>query len=213
MLMRSFNRREKIMLLVLVLVALVGLYVLAVHNPIKKELADLETEREEMELQRDVAQAIALRYNSMKSELEEIFAMPQDQITVMPLYDNAEALMVQLNHILGDLEYNLTFSEVTFQEKVATRAVQFTFTAPSYEAARDIIQRLTHTGNRSLMNALTITPAENTSRGDGNSNIYLRSNDRETTASGGILAGPLQVSGTITFYESAPDAAEARSEG
>ena len=208
MLMRSFTRREKIMLLVLVLIMLVGLYVLFVHNPVQKSLADLDQEKENLELQRDVAQAMAIKYTSMKNELEEIFQLPKDQITVMPLYDNAEVLMIQLNHILGELEYNLNFSTVTFADKVATRAVQVTFDAPSYEEARDIIQRLTHTGNRSLMNTLAITPVSITTGSGGTGNIYLRSGNRQTTKSNSILSGPQQVTGTITFYESAPDVSE-----
>lgn len=210
MLMRSFSRREKALLLVLVLVMLVGLYVLAVHNPVKASLADLALEKEEQELQLQVAQIKLGQYNNMKAELEEIFAMPKDQLTVMPPYDNAEALMVQLNHILGALEYDLNFSEVEFDENVATRAVQFTFDAPSYEEARSIIQRLTHTGNRSLMNTLTIAPKE----GDGGfSNINLRARQTQVVQNRGILTGPQTVSGTITFYELAPQSAEKQSEG
>lgn len=212
MLMRSFTKREKVMLLVLVLVMFVGLYILVVHNPVKANLARLEEEKEDADLRLQVAQIQAQKYREMESELEEIFAMPQDQITVMPLYDNAERLMVQLNHIFGELEYDLNFSEVVFQEKVAARGVQFTFTAPDYATARSIIQQLSHTGNRSLMNTLNIAPAEETGDG-GFSNINLRSSRRDTQErTENILEGPLTVSGTITFYESAPNAAEAQSE-
>lgn len=207
MLMRSFTKREKVMLLVLVLVMFVGLYVLAVHNPVKANLARLEEEKEDADLRLQVAQIQAQKYREMESELEEIFAMPQDQITVMPLYDNAERLMVQLNHIFGELEYDLNFSEVAFQEKVAARGVQFTFTAPDYATARNIIQQLSHTGNRSLMNTLNIAPAEETESGFSAGN---RRGAPEKTDN--ILEGPLTVSGTITFYESAPNVAEAQSE-
>lgn len=201
MMTRSFTRREKILLLVLVVVMLVGLYVLVVHYPVKAELARLETEKEDAELQLQFAQAKSLKYAQMKQELDEIFVMPQDQITVMPLYDNAESLMVQLNHIFGELEYDLNFSEVSFQDKIATRGVQFTFDAPSYEVARSIIQQLAHTGNRSLMNTLSIAPYT----GDGGwSNINLR--DTRQTTNSDILTGPQTVSGTITFYEYAPNA-------
>lgn len=207
MLMRSFTKREKAMLLVLVLVLFVGLYVLAVHNPVKANLARLEEEKEDADLRLQVAQIQAQKYREMESELEEIFAMPQDQITVMPLYDNAERLMVQLNHIFGELEYDLNFSEVAFQEKVAARGVQFTFTAPDYATARSIIQQLSHTGNRSLMNTLNIAPAESTGSG------FSAGNRRSAPEkSDNILEGPLTVSGTITFYESAPNVAEAQSE-
>lgn len=206
MLMRSFSRREKVLLLVLVLVMLMGLYVLAVHNPVKANLAQLAQEKEDLELKLQVTQVKLGQYKSMKAELEEIFAMPEDQLTVMPPYDNTKALMVQLNHILGELEYDLNFSEVKFNENVATRAVQFTFDAPSYEEARAIIQRLTHTGNRSLMNTLTIAPTEDKAQSNKGGNINLRSNRTQGAVdrSQGIRSGPQTVSGTITFYELAP---------
>ena len=100
MLMRNFSRREKALLLVLVLILLVGLYVLAVHNPVKASLARLEGEKEDAELKQQVATIRLGQYSKMKAELEEIFAMPKDQLTVMPPYDNTKALMVQFNHIL-----------------------------------------------------------------------------------------------------------------
>ena len=202
MLMRSFTKREKFLLLVLVLVALVGLYVLAVHNPVKASLAQLEQEKEDAQLQLQVAQIRLGQYNDMKAELVEIFAMPQDQLTVMPPYDNTKALMVQFNHIFGELEYDLSFSEVSFNENVATRAVQFRFDAPSYAEARDIVEKLNRTGNRSLMNTLSIIPTEKDGQGD---NINLRS-DRAARQRH-IQEGPQTVSGTITFYELAPQTA------
>lgn len=210
MLMRSFTKREKFLLLVLVLVMLVGLYVLGVHNPVKASLARLEGEKEDAELRLQVAQTRLGQYNDMKAELEEIFALPADQLTVMPPYDNTKALMVQFNHIFGELEYDLTFSPATFNDNVATRAVQFTFDAPSYEDARSIIQRLTHTGNRSLMNTLSIAPANTRTENSRGGNINLRT-DRAAQQRN-IHEGAQTVSGTITFYELAERNA-AKSEG
>jgi len=214
MLMRNFTRREKVLLLILALVALVGLYVLGVHNPVKKALAELEEEKADVELQIQVAQIRLSQYNDMKAELDEIFAMPKDEITVMPPYDNTEALMVEFNQIFGELEYDLNFSEVVFNENVATRAVHFTFDAPSYEEARSIVEKLTHTGNRALMNTLNISPKEEDRDGQF-SNINLRPSRTEQVEDlgQGVRSGPQTVSGTITFYELAPqESSDAQSE-
>lgn len=217
MLMRSFSRREKALLLVLVLILLAGLYVLAVHNPVKASLARLAGEKEDAELKQQVATIRLGQYNKMKAELEEIFAMPKDQLTVMPPYDNTKALMVQFNHIFGELEYDLNFSEVAFNENVATRAVQFRFDAPSYEEARLIVDKLNSTGNRSLMNTLSIAPSESQgTRGP----VFVNSNSRNLRTAGKVSTqekrhiqeGPQTVTGTITFYELAPQSAEAQSE-
>lgn len=217
MLMRNFSRREKALLLVLVLILLVGLYVLAVHNPVKASLARLEGEKEDAELKQQVATIRLGQYSKMKAELEEIFAMPKDQLTVMPPYDNTKALMVQFNHIFGELEYDLNFSEVVFNENVATRAVQFRFDAPSYEEARLIVEKLNSTGNRSLMNTLSIAPSDaQGSKGP----VFVNSNSRNLRTGGTaatqekrhIREGTQTVTGTITFYELAPKSAEAQSE-
>lgn len=208
MLMRSFNKREKALLLVLVLIVLAGLYLLLVHTPVENSLAQLAQEKEDAELLVQVAQLRASRYNKMKDELEEIFAQPKDQITVMPPYDNTKALMVELNHIFGELEYNLSFSDVVFEEGVAIRAVQFRFDAPSYEVARNIIDRLGHTGNRSLMNTLTIAPSETGSMTRVDSVVRNIHGAGTGSAQGThIQEGPQTVSGTITFYELAPQTA------
>lgn len=210
MLMRSFTKREKFLLLVLVFVMLAGLYVLGVHNPVKASLTRLAQEKEDAELRLQVAQLKTVQYNEMKAELEEIFAMPKDQLTVMPPYDNTKALMVQFNHIFGELEYDLAFSPATFNENVATRAVQFTFDAPSYEEARIIIERLNRTGNRSLMNTLSIAPSNNGTGGDGGIfTIHTRPGAQQQRS---IREGVQTVSGTITFYELAEQNA-AKSEG
>lgn len=202
MLMRSFTKREKALLLVLVLIVLAGLYMLLIHTPVENSLAQLEGEKEDAELQLQLSQARMGRYREMKAELEAIFAQPKDQITVMPPYDNTKALMVELNHILGELEYDLAFSDVVFQDNVAIRAVQFTFDAPSYEVARNIINLLGHTGNRSLMNTLTITPSVDVAGTPYGNRIGRNAQDTSH-----IQEGPQTVSGTITFYELAPQTA------
>ncbi len=209
MLMRSFTRREKVLLVLLAVVVLIGLYVLLVHNPVKQQLADLAQEKADLELSVQVVKARQEQYNKMKAELDEIFAMPKDEITVMPPYDNIEALTVQLNGIFLGLEPNLQFQEPTREneeERVITRPIQFTFEAPSYQVARDIVEKLTHTGNRALMDSLSIAPAGVQERDE---RLIAHLADPQYVGVGegvGIQYGPLKVSGTINFYELAPEA-------
>ncbi len=198
MLMRSFSRREKVMLVILVLVLVVGLYVLLVQRPVEAKVDELALEKEDLELRQQVAEIRLGQYNKMKNELDEIFAMPKDQLTVMPPYDNIETLMVQFNSIFLGLEPKLSFPEVRFEEGVATRPIQFEFAAPSYDQARAILTRLTRTGYRSLLDGLSITPAgaDSVTR-DG----FLQINRS-------IREGSVLVKGTIYFYELAPETAE-----
>ncbi len=198
MLMRSFSRREKVMLIILALVLVVGLYVLLVQRPVEAKVDELALEKEELELKQQVAEIRLGQYNKMKNELDEIFAMPKDQLTVMPPYDNIETLMVQFNAIFMGLEPKLSFPAVQFKEGVATRPIQFEFVAPSYDQARAILTRLTRTGYRSLLDGLSIRPegADSVTR-DG----FLQINRS-------IREGNVSVQGTIYFYELAPETAE-----
>ncbi len=203
MLMRSFSRREKTLLVFLALILVVGLYVLLVQRPVEAKLDELALEKEDLKLDQQVAEVKLSRRNKMKKELDEIFALPQDQITVMPPYDNIETLMVQFNTIFMGLEPKLSFPEVRFEEGIATRPIQFEVVVPSYEQARAILTRLTRTGYRSLLDGLSITPTDGTVTG------HTRLQTGQSVQTGrNIQTGSVAVEGTIYFYELAPETAE-----
>lgn len=194
MLMRSFTRREKALLLLLVLVLLVGLYFLLIHRPVEASLAKLQTEKEDLELKTTVAETKLKLYRDMKQELDEIFALPADQLTVMPAYNNLEKLMVQFDNIFTGMEPKLSFHDLRVSEDgVVTRPIDFEFEAPSYEQARAILTGLTHTGNRALLDGLSIQP-----KGVAVTDRYFLDAVR---AGGNIEAGAVLVKGSISFYE------------
>ncbi len=199
MLMRSFSRREKTLLVFLALILVVGLYVLLVQRPVEAKLDELALEVEDLDLKTQVAQIKLSQRNKMKKELDEIFALPKDEITVMPPYDNLETLMVQFNAIFMDLEPKLSFPEVQFNEGIATRPIQFEVMVPSYDQARAILTRLTRTGYRSLLDGLSITPATET--------VTSRTRLRVQTGQS-IQQGTVALRGTIYFYELAPETLE-----
>lgn len=176
---RAFSRREKLLLLVLVIILLVGLYFYLVHFPIVNRTAEIGTETDEVLFEQDVANARLAVYNDMKSELDEISAMPAGEVTEMPIYDNANTLMLHLNRIFSGTNQKLSFDTVNIDGNVAERTMRFSFTAQSYTQARAVITDLTGTGFRCLLDSLSITPSE-----------------------GNVEDGQLlEVSGSITFYE------------
>ncbi len=179
---RSLSRREKVLLLVLALIGLIGLYFYLVHYPIVNRMAEIENERGEVADQQIVADARSTIYKSMRSELDEIFAMPEDKITVMPEYDNIQVLMQHFNTIFANVNPELSFDSVTVSDGVAVRTVRFTFSASGYDEAKEVIKNLTGTGFRCLLSGLTFSPT------DG---------DLETNG--------VRVSGVITFYENAAE--------
>ncbi len=179
---RTFTRREKVMLLALVLVLIVGLYFYCVHFPVVNGLQEVERRDEEVSAQMTAAQAKADEYNAMQEELEEIFSQPADQITVMPPYNNIETLMRKLDVIFAGTNPDFSFSQASIRDNIASRNISFSCTASSYEAARRLLRDVTGTGYRCLLNSFTLTPVN-----------------------GALYDSPLRVSGVISFYELVQD--------
>lgn len=184
MLMRSFTRREKVLLVLLAVIVLIGIYVLAVRNPTRARVAELEAESEDLDLQTDMASAMLMRYTAMQLELEEIKSMPADRLTYMPDYANnrQEELFARFNGIFLGMDPRITFPEVRFQDGIATRPVDFDFEAAEYAQIKPVLSQLTRTGQRSLLDGLSINPSN-------------------PQASHSLLQGPVKVHGTIYFYE------------
>lgn len=175
---RKFSGREKLLMLALVLVFLVGLYFYAVHYPITDRLAEIEAEEEELLFQQEVADTRLAIYNSMKAELEEIFAMPEEEITKMPDFDNRQTLLNYFNLIFAGTDQVLTFDEVRFNGNVAERTIRFSFNAYDFEKAKEVLANLTGSGYRCLLDSLSFGPSGGT-----------------------VEDGELRISGSITFYE------------
>lgn len=173
------STREKLLLLLMVLILLVGLYFYLVHYPITERMEEISLEREDLLVQQAVADTRLQTYNDMKAELEEIFAMPEDEITVMPEYSNRETLLLYFDQIFAGTNQVLNFDDERVNDNIVERGVRFSFNADSYAQARDILTKLTvASGFRCLLDSLSVSP------------------------SGGDLEnGALRISGSITFYE------------
>lgn len=181
---RSFTRREIVLLLVLVLLLIVGLYFYAVHYPIVNRMAEINAEEEDVLFKTDVAKTRQGIYNNMKTELDEIFKTPEDELTVMPEYSNFQTLLNHFNTIFDGHEPVLSFDTVTFNGNIAARTVRFTFLASDWEEGREILTQLTDTGYRCLLDSLSFTSDDSRD----NDNFFVESS-------------PLKISGSITFYE------------
>ena len=171
MLMRNFTKREKIILLVLVIFLLIGFYFIVIHYPVTSRLEEIEAEEMLTQEQTDLAIAKGQNYVKMKNELNDIFALPFDKITVMPSYDNHQT-------IFEDLMPDLRFGEAKIEGNIASRTVSFNVTVSDYNAAKDVISKLTGTGFRCLLTNLTVSPEE-----------------------GNLETDAIRLSGNIVFYE------------
>lgn len=176
---RKLSTREKLLLLALVLILLAGLYFYAVHYPVTDRLDEIELEWEDLLVAQAAADTRLQTYNDMKAELEEILAVPEDKITVMPAYSNRETLLLYFDKIFAGTGQILYFDDERVNNGIVERTVRFSFNADSYAKARQVLTDLTvGSGFRCLLDSLAVSPAE-----------------------GDVQTGALRVSGSVTFYE------------
>ncbi len=156
---RRFTLREKILMLVLIVILLLGLYFFLVFYPVRNQLADIDAEMQEVEDKQVIADVIEKRYADMNAELEEIFSMPKDEITYMPEYDNMQDLLVCFNKIFAsNTKWDYDYSE-SRDGGIVTRAIRLNFEASDFENAKAILGQLTDTGYRCLLKNLSLSPA------------------------------------------------------
>ena len=93
----------------------------------------------------------------MERELEEIFSRPEQPVS-LAAYDNLQPVMMELYAILdGAEDYSLSFGTVDTSESIVRRSISLSFTSRSYEAARDILEQLSGSAYRCLLDSVSIS--------------------------------------------------------
>lgn len=177
--MHSFTKREKIVLLVLAVALVIGVYFIFIFYPVKTRLEEIDIEKINAEDETTISMAVLEKYRNMKDELEDILAMPEEELTYMPEYDNVETLTLYFNTVFAETAPNLSFSNPQINGNVASRTISFNFTADSYQSAKNILTLLTGSGFRCLMQNVSISPNEGKD----------------------VERDKLTISGNIVFYE------------
>lgn len=190
----KFTLRETILLILLFVILAVGLYFFLIFYPIQNRISEIETQREEVAFDNEIADARLIVYNRMQAEIAEIEKIPEDQRTRMYKYtpEEKENILSLMYTVFGDNVQSLSYKENP-NGKILEFVINFTFrleevtkvltdpetaaTAP-YEQGKQILHALANTGRRSQISNLSIS-----------------------AANGDIATGGLTVSGTITFYE------------
>lgn len=189
MLTKPFNRREKVLLIVLALLLLFSAYYFAVHRPVTEEMARIQTESENISIELTALEARQQRMDQMRAELQAIFEQPNT--AQIPSYDNLEQVMAFLNALLSPAsDYNLSFEGLKNSdgERIVRRVMNLTFTCDSYELARDMVLRMQDCPYRCQLSNLSVSPA---------SQSGASSNARPP-----LTDGPVSVSLKVTFFES-----------
>ena len=104
----------------------------------------------------------------MERELEALFADGAEPVAIAD-YDNLQPVMFELNGILQSTpEYSLSFGTVDTEETIVRRQILLSYTSGSYEAAKEVLQRLHDSAYRCMLDNVSISIGE---RDEGNVSV------------------------------------------
>lgn len=159
--MRKLTIRERVLLLLLTVIALVSGYVLLFYLPTTQRLESLNVQiaqAQELATQLDARLANQQQMEKTLQQLSDQGA----QVPYMPAYDNLQAVMVELHTILaGCQEYSLSFQNEQGEDHVFYRHVSIPFTCSSYEQAREVLRQLHDSDLRGLLGDIQLLQQEN----------------------------------------------------
>lgn len=158
--MRKLSIRERVLLILLAVVAAVSGYVLLFSMPMSQRTEELNTRiTQGEELTAQLEEKL-----TQKRQMEQAISQLSDQENAppaMPEYDNLQAVMVELNAILSNCqEYSLSFQEEPAEDHVVCRRVTIPFICAGYGEAREILQELHDSPLRGLLESVQFSQQE-----------------------------------------------------
>lgn len=173
MMRREFSKREKILLLVLVLMILGLLYYVAVQKTIVRTTKEAELRIIEAEAALEIEEIKLAKLNSMQQKLDALEG-GNSVFARIPDYDNIQPLMIELNNILAKAKgYNLSFLDIDFTEGLARRTINMSYVADNYETAKGILRDLSTCKYKSLVGSVGFSSSGNDNLKNGTVSVRL----------------------------------------
>ena len=150
---RELTLREKVLLLILIVLVMVLGYFKLLYEPVSDRIARCREDTAQME--------------KMEQALADIRAAGGSK--AIPHFNNSEALLRELRGLLaGTGEYSLDFGDGTTQQGyIVLRPVSMTYRTSTYEQSRAIIDRLSASDNINRISDLSIRRDERSGGGQG----------------------------------------------
>ena len=147
---RDFTLLEKLLILLLCLVLIGLFYYWFIDQPVKRDIASAEAEREALELELTGLNAKIAQLTRMQEELDRLGSL--GDTSRMESYNNSKAELKELNDILAKANsYQISFSNVERDGDTVRRNFNLSFTAPSYAVAKQTIIDLERNQYRCLV--------------------------------------------------------------
>lgn len=187
--MNGTRTRENVLLVVLILLLAGISYYHFFFSPLQTEMASVAEETVDTETETAAQTAKAVRLKAMQKELDALLA--SGSATQIADYDNEKAVLAQLGGILAAASnYSVTLSQpVTGSDGTVRRNVSISFTAPTFQTAKAVVQSLAQSKWRCLV--------ENVSFAVGSTSSAADSSAAQTVLSSGAVSVDL----TVTYFE------------
>lgn len=194
MLTYTFSRREKALMLVLVVILLAVAWFVLVFQRTTNEVTRLDGEIAAAQTQVGIATTRVSQMEMMKAAIAEYEAAGARMVDI-PEFDNVEPLMAELNGIMGAAStYTLSFDALDTEtsDQYVLRSVRIDFATGSYDGAEAIIDALANGSYPCVIQSVSIS--------DGSTNSRVR---------GATGSDVVSASAYVTFLEKYPTATRA----
>lgn len=153
---RELTKREKTLLLVLVVLVLVLGYCKLFLEPIDRQITSLRTNTDIEQAELDTDRVRLAQLEQMQQAIAAIKASGQER--ALPQYDNDQALMTELDKLMAaTLQYEVDCTEGTTQEGyLVLHPVTLTYQTASYAQSRQIIDALSASANVNFLSNVDV---------------------------------------------------------
>lgn len=139
---REFSQREKVLLVIFVVMVLIVGYFKLILEPINNAIDDYQTKSDDVQTEIDQKMITARKVQLMEKEIERL---KESDLKPIPVYSDEQRsiTMKNLNQNLEDsIEQSLSFPSLISNDYIKCRPVLMTFSVSTYEEARAILDRI-----------------------------------------------------------------------
>jgi len=138
---RKFSTREKILMLILVLLLIGELYYVLVQRRVEREFAEALSRTETATVTYELESVKAAKKQNMEDKIQE--AEQDSSIRPLPDFDNSTNVVAYLNGVMASTdEYHLVFNAVDYSNYVAMRSINMSFSCWGYSTVENIVAQL-----------------------------------------------------------------------
>ena len=140
--MKKFTPRERVLLVVLVILVVFCAYYFLFYTPVSSTFASVNQQYDTLDTQIAAADEKIIHLQEMKADLEKMKASGLS-LKEFPAYDNRSNVMNSLANILEDvLQYSVSFSTVNEESSTIRRNISLSYSCENRQAAYEILQRI-----------------------------------------------------------------------